>query len=584
MKRLIILLLLTANAALAADHFAVAVFKDRFTPPQRVDADKVPDDVEAVWLWTNDTPPRRVEINAVEQKQPTLPRWLTVHAEPARTREPLRLIAAPIAMWEEVPEDLLPSFPVKEKLRIPIDASSRWRVRLRGAKLGSWWIDVPPGASATRVTATAALDRSLQVRSEEGRGIAAIRLSVLDEGAERGDFRKLADYRSDAHGNFVLPSVPDTAGITLIFGSADRAPKVMATEPSAIPPRVILPRGSRVTGKLADSNGFPVAEANITLRAYASDTLPLPIIRRTTTAADGSWRIAALPEGKAEIEASALTFADLKQVVAIRGEVDLGTLTLQPAVAAELLVTDENGDAVSGATISAGAKTAAMTDGKGHASVKAAAGESLGLRVSAPHHRTKMVNIDSPPPKLSRIVLQRSFRVTGRFVDSSGGAIPEAHARSKSASKIETADVAPDGRFDLDLEPAADYHIELFSPTTAVAAVDVPKGNAGDVRDLGDVVAPRSLTIRGRLRRESDGVPVAGARVWLPRPSEAGPLMAWHSATFSRPPAARMENSSSPARRSFLSWSASPPPRSRPCGARSLPRTTRIASTSATSC
>jgi hypothetical protein len=57
--------------------------------------------------------------------------------------------------------------------------------------------------------------------------------------------------------------------------------------------------------------------------------------------------------------------------------------------------------------------------------------------------------------------------------------------------------------------------------------VDVKEGQPGETRDLGDIAAPAGLLVRGRLVRASDHSPVAGGHVWLPRPTESGPLMAW---------------------------------------------------------
>src|SRR5947209_17772492 len=166
MKRVALLLLLYASGAVAGEQFAVAVFNDRYVPPVRVEIANLPKDVQAVWAWTTDTAPQRIGAAALAKMKPLQSRWLSVHIEPARLPEPFVLIAAPVAMWEEVPENLLPSYAVKEGLRVPVDGRSRWRVRLRGTKFGSWWTDVAPAASVVTVTAAAAADRPLEVENE----------------------------------------------------------------------------------------------------------------------------------------------------------------------------------------------------------------------------------------------------------------------------------------------------------------------------------------------------------------------------------------------------------------------------------
>ncbi len=57
----------------------------------------------------------------------------------------------------------------------------------------------------------------------------------------------------------------------------------------------------------------------------------------------------------------------------------------------------------------------------------------------------------------------------------------------------------------------------------------LPSGAPGEVLDLGDLQAPPGAILTGRVVRADDGSAVAGARIWLPRPSGEGPLLAWAS-------------------------------------------------------
>ncbi|MDP9360003.1 MAG: carboxypeptidase-like regulatory domain-containing protein [Acidobacteriota bacterium] len=533
-----VVLLSSTAACFAADLSAVAVFKDRYAPPECVDLDHLNESasagVSAVWIWSSDVAPFRSDLSEARRnvRRPTAV-WLSVRIEGGADRH-LTLRAAPVAMWEEVPEELLPSIVIAvgargfSVVRMPIDDKAPSRLRLIGSRWGSWWLDVPPGKRSVTITPLAAADRALEIRTEEGETIPRARLSLLDEGAERGDFRKLADYRSDAHGRMLLPGLPDAGPATLLFAAADRAPRVLERTPSLIPSEVTLPRGSRVVGKLIVADGLPVPDAVVTIRTWASDLLPLPLVRVSKSDTQGRWEVGALPQGKAEWDVSAAGFADVTRGVTIDNEsVDLGTVTLEPGTTAEVVVNDDRGEPVPSASIVIGARAAAVTDDKGRAWLHVGAKGSVDIRVTAEHCLPATASIDAPTTRPIKVVLRRAFRLTGRFVDAAGTPISDGRARAEEGPRFETKQIQPDGRFDLDLQPDRNIQVELLSPRAAVAKLDVAKGDPGETRDVGDVIAPPGLLVTGRVIRASDGSPVAAARAWLPRPSESGPLMAW---------------------------------------------------------
>jgi hypothetical protein len=126
-----------------------------------------------------------------------------------------------------------------------------------------------------------------------------------------------------------------------------------------------------------------------------------------------------------------------------------------------------------------------------------------------------------------KVLLPRTFRVVGRLVDGHGTPAASGRVQATHGTRFGTFDLKPDGSFDLDLQPGEPYKLEFASPHTAVARVPVEKGESGELRDIGDVVTPASAIVTGRLVHDGDRSPVQGARVWLPRPSPNGPLMAW---------------------------------------------------------
>lgn len=524
---------MSVAVAYAADRSAVAVFRDRFDPPECVDAEHLTEKqaatMSALWTWSTDTPPVRTAAGAISASEKRL--VVRVEGTPGRT---LTLRAAPVAMWEEVPEDLLPATAVSvgregfALVRIPVGGDSSWRLRVTGAGQGSWWTDVPATSASVTLSATAAADRGVHVVDESGETIGRTRLSLLDGGAERGDFRKLADYRTGVDGRLRVRSIPDLGTATLLFAADQRAPLVLERRPSEVPAEVILPRGSRVTGRLTSEEGAPVRDAAVEIRTWASDLLPLPVVRVSRTDSQGRWALTALPRGRGEWRAFGAGFADETRAIDLSGDAaDLGTIILSRGAPVELMVSDDSGQPVAHASVAAGAQTLAETDDKGRAVLRLRPRQAVEAEVSASHFLPARVSLQAPAAKPLRVMLRRAFRVTGRFVDAEGVPVPDGRARTREGSRLETHTLGPDGGFDLDLESGRSYQVELFSSRTPMTKVEVKEGQPGERRELGDIAAPAGLLVHGRVVRASDRSPVAGAHVWLPRPTESGPLMAW---------------------------------------------------------
>ncbi len=97
--------------------------------------------LRSAWEWSATQAPRRVEptkIRSAGKDAATPARRLDLHViRKGRPPAPadLRVIAAPIEMWSEVPEGELPSFPVPPAghVLVPVDGQHRWRVRVAAA-------------------------------------------------------------------------------------------------------------------------------------------------------------------------------------------------------------------------------------------------------------------------------------------------------------------------------------------------------------------------------------------------------------------------------------------------------------------
>lgn len=72
------------------------------------------------WVWSDSAAPRRIEADRIGEPRLSPDRSrLQVHVQGAHTLLEARLIAGPLEMWEEVPEDLMPSWPCRGKAGSP---------------------------------------------------------------------------------------------------------------------------------------------------------------------------------------------------------------------------------------------------------------------------------------------------------------------------------------------------------------------------------------------------------------------------------------------------------------------------------
>ncbi len=169
---------------------------------------------QAVWVWSPLREPRRLMPEELHQQNRRLAgtgRTILVRVPAARQMRTasLRLIAAPVEMWSEVPEPLLPSWPVPKsgRLKIPADVSRPWRLRVAGDEAGSFWTDLPAGAAGAVVSVVAAPGAHSALVVEEGRPAEAASVRVLESGLGRlGGVKEWTFLVGDEASSAFLPS------------------------------------------------------------------------------------------------------------------------------------------------------------------------------------------------------------------------------------------------------------------------------------------------------------------------------------------------------------------------------------------
>lgn len=485
------------------------------------------------WAWSDTTGPRRIDVAEIGKAR--LPADSTrlqirIAGWNPRTMAGSRLIAAPRQMWTEVPEDFLPSWPVPEagRLDLPIDPGAAWRVRLAGGGWGSWWTDVAPGQISTTVAPLAAPDLKLEIADSAGNPLRGSWMRLL-EGAQgrRGGTRPWATY-GPGQGRLEVPNLPDAEEVIGIFGAPEHAPLAVRGRTADLPRHVKLAAGATVSGSFTDDSNKPIEGARVYVESWL--TAGAGVTSKTIeTAGDGSWSLTGLPPGEAALWAQARGVAPYRLHVTLpEGKTDLGTTALRRGAAVRIAVVDDEGTPVVGAVVKAGLGLSAQADKQGVAVLSPVdPKEFLELTLRAARHLPREARIDPPFPTLSRIVIDRAFTIEGQYLDPHGAPVSEGLAVLRRGSFSTSASLRSDGSFELDLPAGEAAELALASPSTRELRVPIAAGLAGESRDLGSLRAPPGVDIVGRITSARTGEPVAGARVWLPRATEGGALLAW---------------------------------------------------------
>jgi hypothetical protein len=459
------------------------------------------------------------------------PFWLEAHVA-LRHQIPLsagaRLVVAPAAMWRELPESDLPSWPVPAsgRLAVPVDGRQPWRLRLVVEGVGSWWADVPAGGRKATLRAVPARGVDLTVLQPDGKPAANVHASIAEAAVPQGVSRTWA-LLADVSGRLTAAGLPDEqeVAVTLIQGGSP--PLVIRGWPSRLPHQVTLAAGAGVSGRLLDRARHPVAGARVEVESWIAQS-PRLLRSGDKSKADGSFELPGLPPGHLMMTVSAPGYVPAVEPLELAaGErKDLGVRVLEPGQRLSLEVHDERGQPVAQAAIEAGPGLSAVSDATGRAELVGVPLAPLEIRGTATGYQPGSRRLQPPLPPRAALELRRGFRVRGRLLDSAGEPVSGGSLQIAAANCSSEGIVHADGRFDEDVQVGKETQLVLRSPTTRELRMTLAPGAAGEVRDLGDLTAPESPEVVGAVAGR-DGEPVAGARVWLPRPGPQGPSMAW---------------------------------------------------------
>lgn len=515
---------------------AVALFADRPAVQLDLAAPRAqrPETFLAAWVWSREAPPRRVAAHDLDAElarlvagpEPQRLDRLRIRV-PASVEQPhadLEAVAAPAAMFAEVPEAWLPRWPLARsgRVEVPREEGVRWRVRLIGRGRGSGWHDVEPLAAELLLSPVDAADRRIRLVDAEGGALPDSFLTLLEDSHGAPRPAVLAQQHADERGFVELLSLPPSSALTFVAGAPDAASRVLRGRPAELPDTLGLPAAARLLGRLIDVEGRPVSGATVSVEGWLDPEIPVRFRRGGESDDEGRWQVDALPPRAAVLFASVEGFAALRRSLELaEGERrELGTLTLDRGTHLAVSVVDERGVPVPGAVVAMPGRRASTGEDGLAALTDLAVDTDLALRVTATGFLASELVVEAPWPLQAVARLTRAFILRGRFAAADGLPLPGAAVRIDQARSFRYQDLAADGSFEIELPPHLDHSLRFASPAARERIVEVAAGLPGEERDLGQLVPPPGVGAWGALVSAVDGTPVVGARVWTPRPSE----------------------------------------------------------------
>lgn len=492
-------------------------------------------DIKTVWIWSKEVAPQRF---AVGEPIP----WADLSAKdllrlrlavfPADATDAV-LRAAPVAMWEEVPEGSLPSFTFPEDriLELPRDRDLTWRLRLAGPRQGSWWIDVKPGQEEMFLSPEDGSICRFTVIDEDGEPVEDVVTDVL-RSEPKGD-AILTVARSDAAGVLSWPALPSGRELALRFKHPDFVPRKLSGRRESLPASVVLERGRTLRGRVVGSDEAPLVDVKVLVSTFVRDVEPWLLQRATLTHDDGHFELRGVPTGKAELRLAKAGIATKTQSFEVRARkasrdeaLDLGTIVLRPGASLGVQLVDTAERAVAGGRVQVDRQTA-LSDAEGIAELaNLPVGEHLTGHVEAKGFMPEDFGARLPRSEPLLVTLTPAFVATGTFLDPDGQPLEQATIRIVVGNRQSRGAVGVDGSFEVDLPPRKAAELIFAGPGVRELTVAVDPGDSGELRELGELRAARGYIVRGRTVSEDTGEAIPGARVWALRQGRA-PLLAW---------------------------------------------------------
>jgi hypothetical protein len=490
------------------------------------------------WIWDDARPPAKVAIEdvrsgayqkALDPAKTGVAITIRLSRRDKTTRELFSgtAVVAPAEMWNEIPENDLPRFPV-DPAGVAHATATRGivqRIRFIGIGEATWWQELrAPGNVTIRPLPTRT--KSVAVTDSKGQPLREAVVTLIPSSASRG--KVAAMLRADERGRLDL-QLPD-GDLTVIVSASGYAPAAINARASDLPAMVRLDRGMDIRGRVLTQDDKPVAGASIRAEAWVGGSSAL-FSRSATSTDDGSWSVRGVPLGEAKILFNAPSYVPSSTFISEpEALLDVGDMRLTKGSSAVLRLVD----ASDGRTPVARAKVAVLDAGdrellsneRGEVVVRdidSAAPPRISASARGFITETRNLQISREP---QIVEMTRGVVLRGRFIHETGSPVAAASIRIESGNRFSTESVAEDGTFELVLQPDVPYDLQLEAFTVATTSISIPARKSGETVDLGDVRARSGVTVRGVVVDES-GQPLPAVRIWMPRPASEGAIVSW---------------------------------------------------------
>lgn len=507
---------------------------------QQLDAQADGWGISHCWAWSETCPPQAVSAGedpvAACSSGTGAPLEIKVEGfgDPAappplgETGVDLEIVAAPVSMWRDVPYSRLPRKSGRSLAEFPRSGAAQWRIRASGDGLVSSWLDVPASQDWASLSLVRQKTYAVQVKVE-GKALAAARVSLVESsrasplaGAELLEFEVADDAGT------VEVTLPEGESPAVILSSSGRL-AVAYAQIDELPATVALPLGLSVAGRAVTAEGDPVAGVRLRGDSWVQDGFGLMQRHDAIAGVDGSFAVSGLSPGAAALRTVA---GDLEftRTLDLHASVDLGDIVLRSPEAAWLhVVSLASGASVPDARIRNAVGEWRTTNSDGLLRVPLAFGRNV--LVAAEGHLLTQFDVPRRAGLTADdalvVALAPALVATGLFVAADGNTPAvegRAIIRDEENPVLRQEVLGLDGSFYFSLPPGT-YSVELSAANAGTRRLTV-SGSAGDVVNLGVVVAPMAAWISGTVVDPAFS-PVAGASISYTPPSESGPLVSW---------------------------------------------------------
>lgn len=509
-------------------------------PPERVvpwleaSRDLSAPDARGAWTWASAQIAQRL-LPSESLRLTQRPEWLPVLlSDEDRGRDAaLFVVAGPPEMWAEVPEHLLPRWPVVAgRAFVPRAPRTLWRLRVVGEDLASEWVDAAPSASQVALAPLEeTFPRVLRVSAQSGAPVRApvLWLSAANRG-QGGRLQILSWFSGAVEGTIQLPSLPLESIIAGTLVAPGFLPARWSGKLADLPEAWVVGLGATVTGRVADLEGSALPGSRVLIEGFLDSRQPLLRKIEAWTDEEGLFRASALPLGPLALVFERAGFARERREVAATPdapEVEIGEVRLFPASPIRVLVADPEARVIAGARVRSRGGSSATTadDGIAELGDLPAGVRRAELEAGAPGFLAFHGVVPVDGEGRANVELRRGTVVRGRLVGGDGvGLAGAVQVQQGMNTRFEAT--GHEGSFELTLEPHASVRLVFSAPGVRSARRDIPGREEAESVELGDISLGPGAAVSGRWLN-SQGKPIAGGRVWTPRAFPSGPLGAW---------------------------------------------------------